>query len=352
MQDVYHTLGHDILGWENRRIGTRGTEGGRTEFLGSGHSKEVSVVRRAVVAVCALVLAASLPGVGWAQAGRIKVRASFGAGSYSIDDVNDFMGSKGHYLHDFEVYMDDPYYYDVNTAFSSDDLEGGALLSGAVEYGLTDQLSVGVEFLPLSASGGYNWRIEVWDEYYYEYYVFRQGLDAEASANLVSLYGVYSVPLGSTGASIRLGGGAGYLFGGTLALDWHGDFDYTYWDRQGRQDEEWSGSLEATGSGMAFHALVGIEYPIMPQLLLTGDVAYRFAAIDELEVDKVRRNNESMGVHPVEDETEEGEVLKWVDYNGDFDETEWVPVFSTGAGSEVGLDFSGLYFTLGIAYVF
>jgi hypothetical protein len=309
------------------------------------------VVRRAVVALCALVLAASLPGVGWAQAGKIKVRASFGAGSYSIEDINDFMASKGRYLRDYEEFMDDPY-YGVDANFNSKDLEGGAVFAGAVEYGLTNQFSVGVEFLPLSSSGDYSWLLEMWDEYYYEYWEVRESFDAEAKAKLVSLYGVYNVPLGSTGASIRLGGGAGYLFGGTLELDWHGDVEYYYWDREGRQEEEWSGSLEATGSGMAFHALVGIEYPIMPQLLLTGDVAYRFAAIDELEVDSVSRNNQYLDVHPVEDDTEEGKVLKWVDYHGDIGEAEWLPVFSTGRGSDVGLDFSGLYFTLGIAYVF
>jgi hypothetical protein len=103
---------------------------------------------------------------------------------------------------------------------------------------------------------------------------------------------------------------------------------------------------------MAFHGLVGIEYPITPQLLLTGDVAYRFAAIDELEVDSVSRDNEMLDVHPVEDDTEEGKVLKWVDYHGDIEESDWLPVFSTGRGTDVGLDFSGLYFTLGVAYVF
>jgi hypothetical protein len=309
------------------------------------------VVKRAVVALCVLVLAASLPAVGWAQAGRIKVRASFGAGSYSIEDVNDFMASKGRYIRDYEEYWDDPY-YGVDASFNAEDLEGGAVFAGAVEYGLTNQFSVGVELLPLSSSGDYSWLLEMWDEYYYEYWEVRESFDAEAKAKLVSLYGVYNVPLGTTGANIRLGGGVGYLFGGTLELDWHGDVEYEYWDRQGRQEEEWSGSLEATGSGMAFHALVGIEYPIMPQLLLTGDVAYRFAAIDELEVDSVSRNNEYLDAHPAEDDTEVGEVLKWVDYHGDIEESEWLPVFSTGRGSDVGLDFSGLYFTLGIAYVF
>ena len=91
----------------------------------------------------------------------------------------------------------------------------------------------------------------------------------------------------------------------------------------------------------------------MPQLVIISDVAYRFASIGELEVDSVSVSlDDELEIGPIHPDTDEGEVLKWVDYDGDFDFDDWPPRFSTDEGSDVTLDFSGLYITFGIAYVF
>jgi hypothetical protein len=294
------------------------------------------------------ILLAILPfSVAWGQAG-VRIGASFGYGAYSLDDINDFIDGTGEYWRDAEHELEAE---EIDVGFSSEELGGGLVISGTVEYAVTDQISVGLELVPLSTSGEFSWDFE-------EVMAGGEGsigagerCDIEARATLVSLYGVYRVPVGNTGASLRLGGGAGLLFG-ALESDHRGFLEVTdAAGAAGREREDWTENLEATGSGMAFHALVGIEYPIAPQVVLTGDVAYRFASIAELEVDSVSTNDE-LDLGGIYYETEEGKVLKWSDYDGDFGFDDWAPRFRTDRGRDVELDFGGLYLTFGIAYVF
>jgi hypothetical protein len=286
--------------------------------------------------------------VAWGQVG-VRIGAAFGYGAYAVEDINDFMDGTGEYWLDAEQELEAE---DLDVSFSSEELGGGLVIAGTVEYAVTSQVGVGLEIVPLSTSGEFSWDFEEVIGSGGETIGAGERCDIEARATLVSLYGVYRVPLGNTGTALRLGGGAGLLFGGKLESDHRGYLEVTDLpDASVRQHEDWTESLEATGSGMAFHALVGIEYPIAPQIILTGDVAYRFASISELEVDSVSTDDEFDlgGIHY---EAEEGKVLKWTDYDGHFDFEDWPPRFRTDRGSEVELDFGGLYVTLGIAYVF
>lgn len=294
--------------------------------------------------VVASLIVVSSPSLVSGQAG-VRIGASFGYGAYAVEDINDFIDGTGDYWRDVEHEVEG-----ADVSFSSEDLGGGAAIAATVEYMITNQISVGMELVPLSTDGEYTWR---WEEWYYEESIYaREHCAFEARANLVSLFGIYRVPLGATGASARVGAGAGYLFSGTFESDYSGYVDYAHGGAGTvRQEEEWSGSLEASGSGMAFHALVGAEYPIGPQLVLTGDVTYRFASIEELEVDRVSLQDE-FETGPIHPDSDEGKVLRWTDYGGVLDEDAWPPRFRTDRGSDVAVDFSGLYITFGIAYIF
>jgi hypothetical protein len=277
---------------------------------------------------------------------------------YDIEDINDYNDAWGSFMRDYEDWLvDDPYFYNVDVGFTADDLGGGAAFGGFAEYMVTNEIGVGIEFVRLSSSADHSWSVEYefddgWE--YYGWYEGHQGGEFTAGANLVSLVGIYHLPLGATGASLRLGGGVGYLFGAKLEDDYSGREEYyEYYAQASRERQEsyrWSGSLEASGSGVAFHGLVGIEYPITPQLLVVGDAGYRFASVGELEVDdwSYTVNGEPVDPDEMYLVTEEGEVLKVY-----YDDDEFMPPFlNTERGSDVELDFGGFYFTLGIAYVF
>lgn len=316
-------------------------------------------MQRPIVALLAsvFILFSLGPASAWAQAGTVRVGGTFGLATYDIEDINDYNDGWGAFMRDYEDWLEDePYYYGVDTRFAADDLGGGATFSGFAEYMVTNEIGVGIQFMRLSGTADHSRSVEYeFDDWgYYGWYEGRESGEFTVGGNLVSLIGVYHLPLGATGASLRLGGGVGYLFGATLKDDYSGREEYyDYYARTSGDRQEvsrWSGSLEASGSGVAFHGLVGIEYPVTPQLLVVGDAGYRFASVDELKVDdwSYTIDGEPVGPEDMLLPTEEGEVLKIY-----YDDAEFMPpLLNTELGEDVTLDFGGLYFTLGIAYVF
>ncbi|MCK4408714.1 MAG: hypothetical protein KAW67_01425 [Candidatus Eisenbacteria sp.] len=222
---------------------------------------------------------------------------------------------------------------------------GGAVMGAFAEYVVTERFALGAEFLRLSGTGGYDWWVLEYDEYASLYAQADVGF--EVAGNLASIYGVYRLPLGDSPAVLRFGAGVGYLFGAECVLDYAALMEFEEGSGYGgRQDTTFvvQSDVETSGSGVAFHGLFGAEYQLTDQLLLLASASYRVARVDELTVDKTstRVNGEpSSGLWDLE----EGEPLRW--YNG-----ETGAYFSTTEGDEVGLDFGGLQFTVGLVYAF
>jgi hypothetical protein len=60
--------------------------------------------------------------------------------------------------------------------------------------------------------------------------------------------------------------------------------------------------------------------------------------------------DDGVEMHLIGEDTEEGELLKWVEYEGGLGViAEWLPVMFREAGEQPTLGFSGLYSALGIA---
>ncbi len=264
-------------------------------------------------------------------AGRLRLGGSAGMAMCEQEDVN--------------VIMDD-----LEDSWSAWEVDWGdselrsALLWGAyAEYLINENWVVGAEFLRLSSSSGYDWYLETsgnpGDP---NGSITDVDVSCGATGNLASLYGVYRFPLGDSPVALRLGAGAGYLFGAKFDMD----FDIYREGPVGPGEDTtlvWQADLEASGSTVAFHGLVGAEYEFTDHLFVSANFAYRVASVVELEVDDI-----SASLNGVPDESwdiEEGDILRW--YNG-----EAGTYFSTVEGDKVGLDFSGLHVTLSVAYVF
>ena len=257
---------------------------------------------------------------------RLRLGGSLGMAMSEQEDLNETID---HYENVYSGWHSDWDDSELRSAF-----EVGAY----AEYLLNENWIVGAEFLRSSSSGGYDW-YDGWSSGP----VGTTDVDADydATGNLVSAYGVYRLPLGDSAAALRLGAGVGYLFGAQFEMD----FD-AYQEGQpfsGNPDSTvvYQMDLKATGSALALHGLVGAEYEVTGSLLLSANLAYRVAHVDELEVDDFTRI-----VNGCPDDLwhiEEGKPLRW---------DSGISSLSTVEGDKVGLDFSGFHLTLSVAYTF
>ena len=279
----------------------------------------------ATIGCMILLLVVAQPVLAVDLAGRLRLGGTAGIAMSEQEDLNVIMDDLKEFWSAWEVDLGDS--------------ELRSVVFGGVyaEYLVNENWVVGVEFLRLSSSSGYDWYLETTDS----------TTDADASydatGNLASVYGVYRLPLGDSPVALRLGAGMGYLFGAEFAMDFG-----VY--REGRVEPgsrdttlAWQADLRASGATVAFHGLVGAEYEFTDNLFFSVNFAYRVASVAELEVD-----DSSASLNGVPDESwdlEVGNTLRW--YNG-----ETGTYFSTVEGDKVGLDFSGLHIALSIAYVF
>ena len=213
------------------------------------------------------------------------------------------------------------------------ELRSARLVGAYVECLISENWVVGVEFLPLSSSGGYDWHVD-WD--FDPLASTDVGVDYDVTGNVASVYGAYRYPLGDSPVALRLGAGVGYLFGAQFEMDYSYRDEYEYWTVLVREAD-----LKASGSAVVFHGLAGVEYGPIGNLLFSANIAYRTASIDELKVDdfSVTRNGAPERTWSIE----EGGILRWDSGRHSF---------STQEGEKVALDFSGLHYTLSVAYVF
>ena len=259
--------------------------------------------------------------------GRFRVGGLFGAAMADHEDLNDTIDDAGDFWTQWEVDWDD------------DDVGGGLALGIFAEYLINDRFAVGAEFMRLSGSGGYSWSDAQ------EFGSVDVDVGYDATGSVVSLYGVYRLPLGDSPMTLRFGAGAGYLFGAKFVLDFGAYETYEDWGGlEGSRDTTIVSQtdVEASGSGVGFHGLVGAEYHLTDQWLLMASASYRVARVDELEVDEASSKVNGMPVDTWW--VEEGETLKWYNEDGVY--------FSTEDGDEVGLDFRGLQLTVSVAYAF
>jgi hypothetical protein len=290
----------------------------------------------AVSLLAALLLLAA----GTCGAGEIRLGARLGGGFYGHDDVNDTLDDVARLA---ESVCDDG--YDGGCAFSSDDLQGGFLFAVNGEYLPNESWGIGAEFLPLSSDGGWNYHSTYEDDY--GYWTEWDNVDHEAPGKLLSAYAVYRIPMGDGPLVLRLGGGIDYIFGAKLTYDADYYVEYSSRDargaRSGRETIEGRASFDASGSALGFHGRAGVEYQVAERFVLVGDAALRFLKVDELEVDNPR--TEMDGEPGAWDDMEEGEPLKWI-------ATPYSVRYNTVDGKKIGLDFSGLYLTVGAFYTF
>ena len=206
------------------------------------------------------------------------------------------------------------------------------------EYVVSENWVVGAEFLRLSSSGGYDW-YDGWSSGAVGMTDVDMGYNA--TGYLISAYGVYRLPLGDSPAALRLGAGAGYLLGAQFKMDFSAYQEGQFWPGTPESTAVYQTDLRANGSTLALTGLVGAEYEMTGHFLLSANIAYRVASIAELEVDDFRKTVN--GLPSQSWDIEEGKILRWDSENMSF---------STDEGDLVGLDFSGLHFTLMVAYVF
>lgn len=278
-----------------------------------------------VLAVISILPAIALAG----GAGTFRVGGVLGISTQAHGDINGTIDDT-HEMWDYGCEAD---YYD-ECCFDANELGGGLVIGAQVEYLIRDNLGFGMEFLPLSSTGGWDAYFSDWDDYGAH---LDDNTDLQATGKLVSAYGFYLMPMGDA-LSLRFGGGLGYILGGKLEFD-----ELMHIEYDGEEDEA-SRQFEATGSGFGFHALVGAEYLIGDSYMIVGDAAYRVVKINELKVQDTSDSTSRGDWGGME----EGEVLQWVrdeEYGGGYFSTE-------DDGEKVGLDFGGLYLTLGVFYCF
>jgi len=253
-------------------------------------------------------------------AGRLRLGGSAGMAMSEQEDLNGIMDDLEDFWSAWEV--------------DWGDIELRSVLLGGVyaEYLINENWVIGAEYLRFSSSSGSDWYLETSGS--------TRDVDVScgAAGDLASVYGAYRFPLGDSPVALRLGAGVGYLFGAKFDMDFS-----VYQEGHVGPSLVWQADLEASGSAVAFHGLVGAEYEFTDNLLVSANLAYRVASVADLEVDDI-----SASIDGVPDESwdiEEGDILRW--YNG-----EMGTYFSTVEGDKVGLDFSGLHVTLSVAYVF
>jgi hypothetical protein len=285
-----------------------------------------------------MVLAASQSATATGSAGQVRVGVFSGAGMQDHEDLN---GTINHWVDYFHWIGEMPHVSSMD--LDEYELAGGVVFGGHAEYVVIDNLAVGVEFMPLSSDGGYDVDLDTYHERHDVNVTSSRDSDIEATARLVSVYGIYFLPMGGGPVALRLGGGVGYLFGAKLTVDYRSVFVY---DRDWDEPLTMAGSLEASGSAVTVHGLVGAEYRATDRLLVCANVGYRVASIDELEVDRVDSWEGSYTFHNVH----EGEPLRWHRYDGSGDPSGGE--FSTEEGSIIDLDFSGFYLALSLAFSF
>jgi hypothetical protein len=281
----------------------------------------------AVAAACAMLVASC--SVSFAGGG-LRVGAGAGYGFSSMEDGDWVLDEMESFWREIDEGNDDINFESI----SKDEFSNDLLFFGSAEYELNDRWSVGVEVRTLSSSAklagdlepgdGQDGLIEIADE-------------PESSATAVSVFGVHRLPLGSSPFRLRLGGGVGYLFG--AKTKW---VEQQVWrESDARAENTIDIEIEASGSGLILQAFAGVEYPIGESLFLVGDLGYRHASVDKLEVDRAVDI-----VDGVEDDLSspvEGDGFRWSRDAG-FSATE--------DGRNVGIDFSGFEVTLGLYYGF
>jgi hypothetical protein len=280
-----------------------------------------------------LLAAVLLLAAGTCGAGEIRLGARLGGGFYGHDDVNDTIDDIARLYHE----GGDDY---APCSFTTDDLKGGLVFGVNGEYLLNENWCVGAEFMPLSSDGGYGYN-ETYEDAY-EYWHEEDDVDLEGKGNLLSAYAVYRIPMGDGPFVWRFGGGVDYVFGAKLTFDERYYVEYDYWGRPDR-DDLIGANFEASGSALGFHGRAGVEYRVGDRFVLVADAALRFLKVDELEVDDVDMTVD--GVSQEWPHMDEGETLKWTEADG------WY-YFNTEEGKKIGLDFSGLYLTVGAFYTF
>ncbi len=285
-----------------------------------------------IAAVIAIqLLTGSVSAQDPSSAGKIRISGFIGYGLLEQEDINKVIEL---YDEDYIVDEDD---WDYITS-GSDKITGGVVFGASAEYRVSEKLGIGLEYARVSGEGRFSW--EGYDSEMRDYWAVEEEFEFKTSANLLSLFAIYRVPLGESRAALRLGGGLGMALGAQFELTdrWYLDYGYAR-SAGGRPMEQGTERLRASGSSFALHGLLGIEYGIGERFFLTGDVAYRYASVDELKVDSV---TEWMAGDPDDPEVVKGGTLKWSDLVG----------FSTRAGENIGLDFSGFYLTLGVSVAF
>ncbi|MFH1688780.1 MAG: outer membrane beta-barrel protein [Candidatus Eisenbacteria bacterium] len=290
------------------------------------------MLQRVVIAAvaCAILLSAGArPALAQDDFARFRVGGLLGRGLGGQEDLNmtiDESGMGGIWRQD-------------ESGRNADHIEGMLTRGLSAEYLISDRFGVGAEFVWFSGGGGYDWFISIEDEY--GWWWIEADADYAPTATVASLYGIYRLPLGDTGVSLRLVAGVGYLHG-TFAHAFYGRdryVEYDGWEYEVVLDER----IETSGSGGAFHCGLGAEWNLTDELLVTACATFRKAQIDRLEVDEFRTTEngvpyEAWGIN-------EGEVLRWA-------RDEWGGYFSTEDGGPVELDFGGMQLTVGIAQVF
>jgi hypothetical protein len=289
------------------------------------------------VAVSALVLLSVRDASAESAFGgrRVRISAFGGYGANQQDDINMMTTYHENDFSDAEDFAED-------WSAVREELNGAVPLGVSVEYLINERWGVGWEFMRLRGSGGFEgFRSDEIQDGWVDY-TFTA--DYTPSANVFSVFGSYRIPLGSPTAVLRLGGGIGYLFGADLGLEWDGFHEF--YDRRDRfsargETSRWTAGLQTSGAGVAFHGLAGIEYRVTERVFVTGDLTYRFASVGKLEI------SDLSGLFAYEDFSDfsVGETLKWATDGPD----SWL---STEVGEDIGLDFSGFYFTLGAALAF
>jgi len=279
----------------------------------------------AVVAACVVLVASC----SVSSAGGIRIGAGAGYGLSSMEDGNWVLDETEAFWREVDEGS-----ADINFDSISKDEFGGSFLGFAsVEYELGERWSAGVEVRTLSSSAeligdlepgdGADGLIEITEE-------------PKSSAIAVSVFGVHRLPLGSSQFRLRLGAGVGYLFG--AKTEW---LEHQVWrETDARAESVTDIEIDASGSGIIVQGFAGVEYAISENVFLVGDVGYRHASIEKLEVDRAVDI-----VDGVEDDLstpDEGDDFSWA--NGSFNDSE--------DGRTVGIDFSGFQVTLGLYYGF
>ena len=285
-----------------------------------------------VFAVVLILVLAGGQAVAAGPPGEVRVGAFIGTAISEHDDLNTTISDWGT---QYREGMDGLGIADAD--FGEDEMGEGMVFGGHAEYVGTGNFGICAEFTPLSSKGGFDYAFSHDSD---PVFSGRGEAEYKASAYLISVSGIYLIPVGDSPLALRLGAGAGYLFGARITVE----AEQVYTDNT-TGTERWYPSLKASGSAVAFQGFAGAEFRVTDGLLLCANAAYRAASVDELEVDEAYGESASWF-----GDLRQGGTLKWHSYElgGGASASE----FSTEEGSNIGLDFSGFYLTVSVAYPF